>query len=58
MSFDDTYNDINDIVLVILKPRSLTGAATLKFSLMGRYIRVFGMKCGDSSYDYGTFEVT
>ena len=27
MSFDDTDNDINDIGLVILKPRSLTAAA-------------------------------
>ena len=29
MSFDDTDHDINDIVLVILKPRSLTAAARI-----------------------------
>ena len=27
MSFDDTDHNINDMVLVILKPRSLTAAA-------------------------------
>ena len=27
LSFDDTDNDFNDLVLVILKPRSLTAAA-------------------------------
>ena len=27
MSFDDTDNDFTDMVLVILKPRSLTAAA-------------------------------